>query len=203
MKSLLPASLQSAWDVQDTVTRRARLCELAFAGWKIPRCGEFSDMRRLGGPLVVYTDERAHCGDGKTLWSPGDEAPWPKSTFCSEYLTPKPYMRGRSLRRLVVGRLLFEIDYASDASWMSNVDGSYSVRGRAWDANRASDLLRYPMYAIDLVGGGLQNADGEWEEFAVDLNVCPGVPLEVVNMVGRETLAESVSSFCHERGYLR
>lgn len=197
MRSLLPAALQGGWDVQDAVTRRARLCELAFAGYRIPRCGEFREMSRLGVPLVVYTDERAHCGEGKVLWRPGEPAPWYGSTFCSEFIG-HPGPTSTSFRWLVVGSYAFHLVYRSDSSWMSNVGGTYDARP-SWSkdgkTDRATDLLRYPMYAVDYVSFGD-------EDYAVDLNVCPGVPVEVVNMVGREVLRTSVEEFARERGLL-
>ena len=197
MKSLLPPALRAAWDVQDAVPRRARLCELAFAGWKIPRCGEFREMSRLGAPLVVYTDERAHCGAGKVLWRPGEPTAWFGSTFCSEFVGP-PGPPAASFRWLLVGSYAFHLVYRSDSSWMSNVDGTYDARP-SWSENgttdRGKDLLIYPMYAVDYIAFGD-------EDYAVDLNVCPGVPLDVVNLVGRDTLAASVSDFCKSRGLL-
>ncbi len=195
MKSLLPPELQAKWDVRDTVPRRDRFRELAFAGYRIPRCGIYADMRRLGVPLVVYTDELAHCGEGKALWKPGDEVRWPKSAFCSEYVPDRFKEDGsRSHRELVVGFHKFVIVYTSSQSWMSNVDGEYSVEYHA-PADRDHDLMPYPMYAID-------SAIHQEAFYHFDLNVCPGVPLEVVNMVGRDVLQQSVAKLCRDRGLI-
>ena len=86
MKSLLPPELQAAWNVRDTVSRRERMAELAFAGYSIPRCGRFKDMVRLGVPLVVYTDPFSHCGEGKALWKPENAFCWSADAFCSEHV---------------------------------------------------------------------------------------------------------------------
>lgn len=212
MKSLLPPTLQSAWDVQDAVPRRARMTELAFAGYAIPRCGEFSEMRRLNTALVVYLDERAHCGQGKVLWRPGETAEWPPSTFCSEFILSRDEFNDDnktafSVRHLVVGHFFCVVDYQSSSSWMSNVDGTYEVRflppemtkhfgHPVLKTTRANDLLRYPMYAVDFV------VLDEGPDVAVDLNVCPGVPVEVVNAVGREVLRASLEDFCKSRGFI-
>lgn len=128
MKSLLPPELQPAWDVRDTKPRRERLAELAFAGYRIPRCGPFKDMVRLGVPLVVYTDELAHCGEGKVLWKPENAFCWSMDTFCSEYVpddgdryTDRDDGVVFSYRHLFVGGFRFHLRYESTASWMSNV----------------------------------------------------------------------------------
>lgn len=194
MKSLLPPELQSKWDVRDTVPRRDRLRELAFAGYRIPRCGVFADMVRLGVPLVVYTDELAHCGEGKILWKPGQE-PMGGWWFCSEYVQDEEGV-GYSRRMLVVGSWSFVLWYRSD-SWLSNVDGDCGVSPNHFSIQRDSHtLLPYPMFSVDFT----HTADGLCHHF--DLNTCPGVPLEVVNMVGRDVLTTSVADFCRERGLI-
>lgn len=214
MKSLLPTALQSAWDVQDTVTRRARLCELAFAGYQIPRCGEFSEMRRLGVPLVVYRDERAHCGQGKVLWRPGEAVDWPPSAFCSQYVPDSDGFENNyehegstqktslwvSRRELWVGRWMVELKYTSRVSWMANVGGEYEVVvGPTPSEMRYRELIRYPMFAVDYTRVG---DDWTSHDYHFDLNVCPHVPVEVVNAVGRETLRASIEDFCKSRGLL-
>ena len=198
MKSLLPPELQSQWNVRDTVPRLDRLRELAFAGYTVPRCGMFADMVRLGVPLVVYTDELAHCGEGKVLWEPGHAFEWPMSAFCSEYMPSDIYHEHKSchLRHLIVGSFRFQLDYFSRTSWMSNIDGDFSII-QWWepgDWNRDKSLLNYPMFAVDFVGSE--------RDIAIDLNVCPGVPVEVVNMVGRDVLQKSVAEFCRSRGLI-
>lgn len=201
MKSLLPPELQAAWNVRDTVSRRERMAELAFAGYAIPRCGRFTDMARLGIPLVVYTDPFAHCGEGKSLWKPGDSPLWSFDAFCSEYLRPKNdgLKQAVSRRRLIMGYFECHLEYTSSTSWMSNVGGEYWIYVRPMELPglRKGDLLPYPMYAVDEVW----NSDDDGH-MAVDLNVCPGVPLEVVNAVGRDKLAESVARFCRDRGLI-
>lgn len=204
MKSLLPPELQAKWDVRDTVPRRDRLRELAFAGYRIPRCGLFKDMSRLGVPLVVYTDELAHCGEGKVLWKPGQESPggwW----FCSEYVPDNSCLvalatnQTVSHRKLVVGMMVFHLRYTSD-SWMSNMNGDCRVDSHTTHpVSRDNDLLPYPMYAVDYTR---QESECDVTLTHFDLNTCPFVPLEVVNMVGRDLLTASVADFCRERGLL-
>ena len=209
MKSLLPPELQHNWSVRDDVPRRERFRELAFAGYRIPRCGLFKDMKRLNVPLVVYTDELAHCGEGKVLWKPGDLDPDTsvRQPFASEY---KPDMADHdgtdddddglgtltvSWRELVVGKFKFVIKYTTRNSWMSNVDGDYEITHHA-PACRSADLLTYPMYAID-------STDCDDRFYHFDLNTCPGVPLEAVNLIGRDVLTASVREVCVEWGLIQ
>lgn len=201
MKSLLPPELQPAWSIRDTKTRRERLAELAFAGYRIPRCGAFRDMVRLGVPLVVYADDCAHCGEGKVLFKHGGFIPdWPADTFCSEYMpddcdryTDRDDGVVFSYRHLFVGSLRFHLRYESVASWMSNVNGQCNVLYGPEEFGRDTTILPYPMFAIDYT-----LCRDTCYHF--DLNTCPGVPLEVVNMVGRDVLTESVAKLCRDRG---
>ena len=199
MKSLLPPELQASWSVRDAVSREERFKELAFAGCRIPRCGKFKDMVRLGVPLVVYTDEFAHCGEGKVLFKHGGFVPeWSGDTFCSEY-KPDALSTERSAlsrRHLFVGGWLFGLHYKSSSSWMSNVDGGFLVLSKT-KVNRGLSTIRYPMFSIDYT------VDQAGDPFHFDLNTCPGVPLEVVNMVGRDVLTESVREVCVEIGLVK
>lgn len=206
MKSLLPPELQPAWDVLDTKPRRERLAELAFAGYRIPRCGVFQEMFRLGVPLVVYADEYAHCAEGKVLWTPDQTVWWPWDTFCSEYVPDDAdgwrfkaetddKFPSQTYRHLFVGCVRFHLEYRSATSWMSNADGKCKVLYGPETVARDGMVLSYPMFSIDYT---------IHEGFVVhfDLNTCPGVPLEVVNAVGRDVLRESVAQFCRDRGLI-
>lgn len=199
MKSLLPPELQSQWNIRDTVPRRDRLRELAFAGYRIPRCGMFADMARLGVPLVVYTDELAHCGEGKVLWKPGHAFEWPMSVFCSEYVPDigSTDTVAVTYRELWVGNWRTTLRYASDSSWMSNVDGDFRVEDESvLLVRKQRQLMPYPMFSVDYTQVG---EFGDTEFFHFDLNVCPFVPLEIINMVGRDVLQKSVADFCRSR----
>ena len=194
MKSLLPPELQTQWNVRDTVPRRDRLRELAFAGYRIPRCGMFADMVRLGVPLVVYTDELAHCGEGKVLWKPGHAFEWPMSAFCSEYIpdSDSTDTLAVTFRELHVGLWKFILRYESSKSWMSNVEGDYSVLTANDERWVSRQIIPHPMFSIDYTVSGDDSV-------YFDLNVCPGVPVEVVNLVGRDVLQRSVADFCRSR----
>ena len=153
-------------------------------------------MAGLGVPLVVYRDEFAHCGEGKELVRPGDLTLYDPTAFCVEYMPTQPPdgEASCSQRLLVVGSFAFELSYFSTSSWMSNVDGEFQLMNWNSSFDRSGDLLPYPMYAIDFVG--------PLRDTAIDLNVCPLVPLEVVNLAGRDALAGSVAKFCRDRGLI-
>jgi hypothetical protein len=126
--------------------------------------------------------------------------------FCSQYHTAldeygEPWKTAASTRCLVIGHYEFHLEYYSDHSWMSNVNGRYIIvktrGGRKFrSVERDQETIPYPMYAIDFI------LDEDSDDIAIDLNVCPGVPLEVVNMVGRDVLQQSVADFCRERGLI-
>lgn len=199
MKSLLPPELQRHWSIRDHVSRSERFKELAFAGYRIPRCGLFKDMKRLNVPLVVYTDPHAHCGEGKRLWKPGEAEPF-GFEFCSEYINHETCFKSFTRRKLYVGRYEIHLNYTSHSSWMSNVDGEYEFYTGpfSWPAIRNHLSMTYPMFAIDFV----RMSDMDDFDIAVDLNTCPGVPVEVVNLVGRDKLTESVREVAIEFGYI-
>jgi hypothetical protein len=181
---LLPGA---PWDVRDTTSRDERFWELARAGYAIPECGTFSNLSRLNVPLVVYDDPYAHCGEGKRLWKPGDVGAR-SSQFCSRFIDT--HERPKSSRVLRIGHFEFHLEYTSDDEWRSNVGDVTCTLLRHFDVSREYDLIRYPMYAVDTVHDPLHERN-----VAVDLNVCPGLPMDVINAVGRETLRESLRSF--------
>lgn len=192
-----PFDPSQPWFVTDTKPRCDRLAELSRAGWAVPRNGPWSTLKRLDRALVLYTDERAHCGEGKELWPPGDPPPENPHVWCSEWVgesdRAKPdRTHSKTTRYLYVGTVQVEIRYESDRSWMSNVGGTFRVM--PYQSNRDKrDLLRYPLYAVDAV----ERADYPYG-YALDLNVCPGVPLEVFNLVGLGNLQAAYASFVEE-----
>lgn len=178
------------WYEVDVVDRQTLLLSLAFAGHPIPRCGRMSRLKRLNAPVVMYADCYTHCGKGKELVLPGDPRfDTHPDYFCSEFLGDPTRRPSVSLRTLWIGDYKATIEYRSEASWMSNVDGEYRVLSvHHAPEERSRDIIRLPMYAFDFVEHRLRPV-------AVDLNACPGVPLEVINRVGREELVRSLKEF--------
>jgi len=176
------------YDVRDTVTRRERLVELACNGVRIVPCGTVAALRKLNRPLVVYTDPLAHCGEGKVLLSGTALDTTDQTAFASVFLGDPGAERFKSNRLLFVGDYCFVLTYES-GFWQSNVNGEYRLE-HAEHVTRGQDLFRHPMYSIDFVHDPVSD-----EDFAVDLNVCPGVPLDVINRFGREALVQSLQEF--------
>lgn len=128
-----------------------------------PIHGIVRDIWKESQKLVVYTDLRAHCGEGKELL-PSEQAyqKYPYA-FASEYIeTDKP----ASLRTLQIGWVSYYIHYESDDKWRSNV-GDVNIELRGMGAQN-EHLEEWPLVAIDYVIG--KNGPQ-----AVDLNVAPGI----------------------------
>jgi hypothetical protein len=140
--------------------------------------------------VVAYTDEAAHCAEGKEVWWKQCAAlNWQprmgydarneranrnsETVYCSAFVGCYPQLgrHGRpavSLRRLQVGRHVFWVEYKSTESWMSNFgEGTCEVVGQEWDAGY-HPYLRLPLFAVDLVWGGA-------DLYAVDFNTAPGI----------------------------
>lgn len=178
------------WTEYDTVHRRVRFAELAAAGYATPRNGPFSMLKRLGVPLVVYVNPNSHCGRGKTLWRPGD-GPVTPDTWCSAFVGDPDVRPARSLRHLFIGPHWFTGTYVSHESWMSNVEGDFSFSEQSFRRPETC-LLPYGVCAVDVVLGGNGAA-------AVDLNVCPGIPMEIINRHGRQQLAADLIAWEESR----
>jgi len=132
--------------------------------------------------VVAYTDDAAHCGEGKELVTLDSDGWRTNTTLCSAYLG-KP---GLSWRKLHVGPHVFWIEYTSTESWMSNVgDGTCEVIGVEMDFG----ITIYPLLAIDFV------LDDEM--YAVDLNVAPGIKGSgVEKLLPAEQVVEAIRRWC-------
>lgn len=137
--------------------------------------------------VVAYTDESAHCTEGKVVYGrdqfktnpcmncPGGDYYWRERSerdrlYCSAFVGSYHMAASRggcSLRRLQIGPHVFWVEYRSTESWMSNYgDGECFVVGVEKDAG-FHPFFRRPLFAIDFVLGR--------EMYAVDLNYGPGV----------------------------
>ena len=125
--------------------------------------GFVRDIWKKSRKLVVYTDLKAHRGEGKLLL-PSDQAIEQRpNSFASVYIESE----AKSYRILQIGDMAFHIDYASDDKWRSNVG---DVKVEVASIDHAYDPLRdYALVAVDYV----MNRYGE--AFAVDLNIAPGI----------------------------
>jgi hypothetical protein len=153
---------------------------LAAAGIKCPLVDTLDAMRRLLGPMarvVVYTDPRAHRGEGKELMTLGAALGlYPKTTLASKYVEP-PAAVAESVRWLQVGARRFWLKYTNGdrAEWRSNV-GAVAVE--LLPEEPPADLfpaIQDPLAAIDFV------RDGAGNKWAVDFNTAPGLdPLKAI-----------------------
>lgn len=118
--------------------------------------------------LVVYTDEKAHAGEGKVLLSMESAlCDFPK-LFACEYLPTDVLGVAESYRYLRVGSRQFWLKYTSSDDWRSNcgdVDVEFICEELPSDVVRPT--MRYPLYAIDFILAG--------RLYAVDLNVSPKI----------------------------
>lgn len=154
---------------------------------------------------MVYDDEMAHRGDGKYLkpaWhyvsNPhmgmpgGDRHYYEKQKFASEFVgdLSKP---PASWRYLFVGSRVLSIYYHSKDLWRSNVgeDAECEYMGYVYSP---LPQLPYPLYAVDVV----EAPDGQ--EYAVDLNVSPGIRgTGVENVLSPYTVVSEIESWFSNR----
>jgi hypothetical protein len=174
-----------------------------------PRHGTVRELATEGFPLVVYTDERAHRGEGKQVMLPWDAEREYPDTFAARYyggLTICPITaywptaehnhheqkcRSSTLRYLTVGRRTWVLGYWSDTDWRSNCgEGGVCVLDEMsplsikWRGIR--EKVGLPLWAFDAILT-------ESQEIAVDFNIAPGLrgtgmedvlsPAEVVDLL--------------------
>jgi hypothetical protein len=127
-----------------------------------PIHGIVRDIWKEAQKLVVYTDLKAHRGEGKVLL-PSDQAvkQYPNA-FASAYIEGPP----ASLRLLQIGWMSFWLRYESDDKWRSNVG---DVKITVEQISGQNEFLEdYPLVAIDYV-------QGPDKPHAIDFNIAPGI----------------------------
>lgn len=146
--------------------------------------------------VVVYTDEHAHCGEGKLQMRIGDALAQYPDALASRFIPSGSGAGSVSLRYLRLGVRQFWLRYSSANDWRSNcgdVTVEVLTEEKRVDAPRWQEgpLARHVLFAIDFVP-----AD---RLFAVDFNVAPGLrgsgiedlvsPAEAVEALGEALLA--------------
>ena len=119
-----------------------------------------------GDRVVVYTDEAAHAGDGKTLMPWHQAAREHPGALCSRFVAPG----GESWRRLKIGEKRFWLHYTAP-DWRSNggTEGDVTfVREENSAADPAVPGWPAVIWAVDYV------REGE-TLYAIDLNPAPGI----------------------------
>jgi hypothetical protein len=195
--------------------KREQFSLLTAAGYMVPPHGTVGEI--LGGwwdgeqkwvkHVVAYTNEQAHCGEGKVVFgegqlksnpdmgAPGGDRFWrERALYCSAFVGDyyQRFGRGCSVRRLQVGPHVFWVEYRSTESWMSNVgDGSCEVVGVEKGVG-FHPAIPLPLFAIDFVLGK--------EMYAVDFNSAPGIRGSGVEkyLPGPEAVEAIEGWFAHE-----
>lgn len=200
-------------DSTSGMDRRTMLDFLNSIGMKTPEYGTAAELVPNGYPLVVYTDERAHRGEGKEIMLPWDAmerhpdalaarfygglTQCPLSAFWggtsehgSRHLSDK--CRSSTVRYLTIGRRTWALGYYSMTDWRSNCgEGGVEVLAEVTDAEMVRGLratINLPLWAIDTIFT-------EHHELAVDFNIAPGLKgtgiedlltaVEVVDLIKR------------------
>lgn len=135
-------------------------------GLMTPTHGRLGEQDLGHREVVVYLDERLHCGEGKTRLLYNDAVVRHPGKLFSLFIPPG----GVSIRHLHIGRRCFELQYRSVEDWRSNVgDGDCCVRGEIAVPTYRSKVAE-ALFAIDFVP--LLPTE---QLFAVDFNIAPGM----------------------------
>jgi hypothetical protein len=139
--------------------------------------------------VVVYLEERSHCGEDKILLSLEDAIEAHPGKWASLYLGDDCPV---SMRFLYVGFYEIALDYSSDDEFRSNVG---NVQIYIYDIRKVKSRFNYvlpPLCAVD----GVQHK-GFFKAF--DLNIAPGIKgTGVEDTVKAEDLVQSLKDYMSE-----
>ena len=135
--------------------------------------------------VVVYTDDRAHCGDGKRLSTVGNLTESDEALLCSQWInTTGNYDASQSYRLLQIGARSWLLRYEGEGGWMSNhcEDTQIFIEGECLGFQRWSNHVidGLPLFAIDFVvpvhAPTPETIDDVIRDgYAVDFNTAPGM----------------------------
>lgn len=156
------------------------LAWMASLGVAVPRYGSVAEVVAgahaepgVEARVVVYTEPRAHRGEGKVLLG-ADEAlaRFPRAP-ATEYIAPMEAAGGPvSMRALGLGSIVYWLRYTSDDAWRSNCGEVTVERLDAPPVGvdvAALSRIPHPLYAVDYAPG---RGGAMW---AVDFNTAPQV----------------------------
>ena len=148
--------------------------------------------------VVVYTDDKAHCGEGKKLVDLGLALQDHPCCLCSQWInTSGNFDNSTSYRLLQIGDRAFWLRYEGIGGWMSNhcEDTNIYVETECKPIN-AEVLRHYPLLAIDFVfpvSKPYEDKVNLIDGYAIDFNSAPGMkwtgmddilqPFEVYNLL--------------------
>lgn len=135
--------------------------------------------------VVVYTDDRAHCGEGKKLVSLSALLIADKELLCSQWINTTGLLsRATSYRLLQIGGRSWLLRYDGEGGWMSNhcEDTQIFIEGECLGFQRWSNHVidGLPLFAIDFVvpvhAPTPETIDDVIRDgYAVDFNSAPGM----------------------------
>lgn len=161
--------------------RREMLTYLGFLGLTTPLYGKVRDLvahfRSVHDAvilqlvdLVVYTDPRAHAGEGKVKLSLDEALAQYPDCLASEHVPATMNGTGQSLRYLRIGTRQFWLRYTSRDDWRSNCGEVEIELLSEEEPKQIGDLGRIglPLFAVDFVSAGKAL-------YAMDFNTAPGL----------------------------
>lgn len=154
---------------------------LIWLGFEPPFVGTPDFLSKNLGPadlVVVYQDDRAHCGEGKILTELEIAMKEYENYSCSQWInTTGEFDRSQSCRLLQVGDRAWLLRYEGTGGWMSNHcdNTEIYIEGEI----EALPNFGYPLFAIDFVNKVNEPAPetlGDLKRlFAIDFNSAPGM----------------------------
>ena len=141
---------------------------LQSLGLLVPDFGQVKELHQKWQEyVVIYLNERAHRGEGKTLLPFSAAMEQYPNHLATEYIPALPSGHGLSWRYLQVGDKVFWVEYASSSDWRSNC-GDVTIKVLSREKDSYNDKIKHPLYAVDFVPAGNKL-------YAVDFNVAPGI----------------------------
>lgn len=131
--------------------------------------------------VVVYLDDRAHCGEGKHFTELEDVLVNHPNTLCSQWInTTGLFDESISYRLLQIGYRAWLLRYMGMGGWMSNHCYDTNIYVESEIEPIINPILeKYPLFAIDFVNP-VNAITPEYTEdlydcYAIDFNSAPGM----------------------------
>jgi glutathione synthase/RimK-type ligase-like ATP-grasp enzyme len=124
----------------------------------------------FGGEKTVIKLGDSHVGKGKHLKTPG------KPLLYHEPWIAEPFVKGRSIRVLILGSAYYVIEHINTSNWLKNIDPEHELIIDDYpikiveDALQISEKLGYYFIGIDYQLGDDGNV------LPLEINVLPGCP---------------------------
>lgn len=138
--------------------------------------------------VVVYTDDKAHCGEGKEMVDLSLALENHPNTLCSQWInTASSFDESRSYRLLQIGDRAWWLKYEGQGGWMSNHCEETTIYIESECKPIDAEMLRpYPLFAIDFVYPVNTPYNDEIDlvnGYAIDFNSAPGMKWTGINEI--------------------